>query len=40
MPEKLEELKAAFEQAKQEFGILPLDDRFSARLAVPKPPVV
>ncbi|WP_148861330.1 arylsulfatase [Marinobacter fonticola] len=36
-PEKLAELKTKFDQAAEEFGVYPLDDRGSARLAVPKP---
>lgn len=37
-PEKLEELKAGFEEAARRHAVLPLDDRGAARLAVPKPP--
>lgn len=39
MPDKLNELKAAFDKAAAEHDVYPLDDRFAARLAVPKPPV-
>jgi arylsulfatase len=38
-PEKLEELKQLFAAAADRYGILPLDDRGSARIAIPKPPV-
>lgn len=38
-PEKLSELKAKFAEAARQHDVYPLDDRFSARLAVPKPPV-
>ncbi|WP_157679796.1 arylsulfatase [Nitrosococcus watsonii] len=38
-PDKLEELKAKFALAMEEFNVLPLDDRGAARLAVPKPGV-
>ncbi|MCB1486879.1 MAG: arylsulfatase [Bauldia sp.] len=38
-PEKLAELKEKFAEAAGKYGILPLDDRGSARLAEPKPPV-
>ncbi|MCG6155006.1 arylsulfatase [Rubinisphaera margarita] len=38
-PEKLAELKATFERAAREHQVYPLDDRFSARIAIPKPPV-
>ena len=38
-PEKLEEMKAGFEQAAKTFNVLPLDDRGAGRLAVPKPGV-
>ncbi|ADJ29353.1 arylsulfatase [Nitrosococcus watsonii] len=38
-PEKLAEMKAKFDQAAQEFGVYPLDDRGAARIAVPKPGV-
>lgn len=38
-PQKLEELKAKFASAAEEFGVLPLDDRGSGRLAIAKPPV-
>ncbi len=36
-PEKLEELKAMWEEEAQKYHVFPLDDRGSARLAVPKP---
>ncbi|KAA5542137.1 sulfatase-like hydrolase/transferase [Roseiconus nitratireducens] len=39
MPEKLEALKREFKKAAEEHDIYPLDDRGSARLAIPKPPV-
>ncbi len=38
-PEKLAELKARFDEAAQEHHVYPLDDRFAARIAMPKPPV-
>lgn len=38
-PEKLEELKAMLDEAFEKYGVLPLDDRGSARLASEKPPV-
>ncbi|MBJ3777367.1 sulfatase-like hydrolase/transferase [Acuticoccus mangrovi] len=38
-PEKLEELKAMLDEAFEKYGVLPLDDRGSARLAIAKPPV-
>lgn len=38
-PKKLAELKAKFDEAAKTYGIYPLDDRGSARLAMPKPPV-
>ncbi len=38
-PEKLAELKAKFDEAAKTYGVYPLDDRGSARLAMPKPPV-
>jgi len=38
-PEKLEELKAKFDAAAEQFDVYPLDDRGAGRLAVPKPPV-
>lgn len=38
-PEKLEELKQLFAAATDQFSILPLDDRGSARIAIAKPPV-
>lgn len=36
-PEKLEELKAKFDEAAEQFAVYPLDDRGAGRLAVPKP---
>ncbi|WP_407673595.1 arylsulfatase [Paludisphaera rhizosphaerae] len=39
MPDKLKELKAAFDEAAVQQDVYPLDDRFAARLAVAKPPV-
>lgn len=39
MPDKLTELQGKFDQAAKEFNIYPFDDRGSARLSVPKPPV-
>jgi len=38
-PDKLAELKQKFEQTAKEKEIYPLDDRGSARLGLPKPPV-
>ncbi len=38
-PEKLAELKAMLADAFEKYGVLPLDDRGSARLAIAKPPV-
>ncbi len=38
-PEKLEELKAMLDEAFEKYGVLPLDDRGSGRLAIAKPPV-
>ncbi len=38
-PEKLGELKAMLDEAFEKYGVLPLDDRGSARLAIEKPPV-
>ena len=38
-PEKLEELKQLFAAATDQYDILPLDDRGSARIAIAKPPV-
>ncbi|MBI1249529.1 sulfatase-like hydrolase/transferase [bacterium] len=37
MPDKLTELKALFDKAAQQHQVYPLDDRGSARLAIPKP---
>lgn len=39
MPEKLTEMKGKFDEAAKKYNVYPLDDRGSARLAVPKPPV-
>ena len=39
MPEKLAQMKAEFDKAAAQFHVYPLDDRGSARLAVPKPAV-
>ena len=39
MPEKLAEMKAKFEEAAEKHAVYPFDDRGSARLAIPKPPV-
>jgi arylsulfatase len=36
-PEKLEELKAIWEQEAKKYHVFPLDDRGAGRLAVPKP---
>jgi len=38
-PGKLAELKARFEEAARQHQVYPLDDRFAARIAAPKPPV-
>ncbi len=38
-PEKLTELKKKFDVLAEEYHVYPLDDRGSARLAIPKPPV-
>ena len=38
-PDKLAELKAEFTEAAEQYGVLPLDDRGSARLGMAKPPV-
>jgi arylsulfatase len=38
-PNKLAELKTLWQKAAEENNVFPLDDRGSARLAVPKPPV-
>jgi arylsulfatase len=38
-PKKLSELKALWQKAAEENNAFPLDDRGSARLAIPKPPV-
>ena len=38
-PKKLSELKALWQKAAEENNVFPLDDRGSARLAIPKPPV-
>lgn len=38
-PDKLEDLKAKWEQAARKFDVFPLDDRGAGRLAMPKPPV-
>lgn len=38
-PDKLEELKQLFAAAAKRYDVLPLDDRGSARLGAPKPPV-
>ncbi len=38
-PEKLAELKHKFDEAAKRYDVYPLDDRGSARLAIPKPPV-
>lgn len=37
MPEKLAELKGRFDDLAREYHVYPLDDRGSARLAIPKP---
>ncbi len=39
MPGKLEELKKLFDEAAEKHNVYPLDDRFAARIAIPKPPV-
>lgn len=39
MPDKLAEMKAKFDAAAKKYHVYPLDDRGSARLAIPKPPV-
>ncbi len=39
MPDKLTEMKNKFDQAAAKYHVYPLDDRGSARLALPKPPV-
>ena len=36
-PQKLDELKAKFDEAAEQFDVYPFDDRGAARLAVPKP---
>ena len=38
-PDKLKELQAKFDEAAKKYDVYPFDDRGSARLAVPKPPV-
>ncbi|WP_235034270.1 arylsulfatase [Roseiconus lacunae] len=38
-PDKLEELKKAFDQTAERRSVYPLDDRGAGRLAIPKPPV-
>ncbi|MDB6179532.1 arylsulfatase [Paracoccus sp. Z330] len=38
-PEKLAELQKLFDEAAQNYDVLPLDDRGQARLGMPKPPV-
>ncbi len=37
MPEKLSEMKARFDEVARQYHVYPLDDRGSARLAIPKP---
>jgi arylsulfatase A-like enzyme len=39
MPDKLAEMKAKFDEAAEKHDVYPFDDRGSARLAIPKPPV-
>ena len=39
MPAKIEEMKKKFDAAAKKYNVYPLDDRGSARLLVPKPPV-
>jgi len=39
MPDKLAEMKATFDEAAEKHDVYPFDDRGSARLAIPKPPV-
>jgi arylsulfatase len=39
-PEKLEELKALWEEEAQKYHVYPLDDRGAARLTVPKPSLI
>lgn len=39
-PEKLEELKAMWEEEAQKYHVYPLDDRGAARLTVPKPSLI
>ncbi len=39
MPDKLEVMKAKFDEAAEEYNVYPFDDRGSARLAIRKPPV-
>ncbi len=38
-PGKLAELKGKFDEAAERYSVYPFDDRGSARLAIPKPPV-
>ncbi|MBT8469352.1 MAG: sulfatase-like hydrolase/transferase [Myxococcales bacterium] len=38
-PEKLAELKAKFDEMAEKYHVYPFDDRGSARLGIPKPPV-
>ncbi len=39
MPDKLAQMKAKFDEVAKKHDVYPFDDRGSARLAVPKPPV-
>ena len=39
MPDKLESMKQKFAEVAEQRNVYPLDDRGSARLAIPKPPV-
>jgi arylsulfatase A-like enzyme len=39
MPDKLAEMRAKFDEAAEKHDVYPFDDRGSARLAIPKPPV-
>jgi arylsulfatase A-like enzyme len=38
MPDKLDAMKAKFDELAEKYHVYPLDDRGAARLAVPKPP--